>query len=120
MKSQIVHAGVLPSINRREALCRMGGGFGMVGFANILGDSLLKAVTPNTSLSSLAVKPPHFAPKAKRVIFLFLNGGLSQVDTFDPKPMLSKEYGHPLPSGNLNTEPKTGNRILRSSSFTRY
>ncbi len=55
----------------------------------------------------LAARPPHFAPKVKRVIHLFMNGGPSQVDTFDPKPMLTKYDGKPLPI-HLKTERKTG------------
>ena len=48
-------------------------------------------------MNPLAAKPPHFAPKAKSVIFLFMVGGPSQVDTFDPKPALEKYDGQPLP-----------------------
>ena len=55
----------------------------------------------------------HFPAKAKHVIFLFLNGGPSQVDTFDPKPLLSKHHGQPMPTPNLKTERKTGS-LLRS------
>lgn len=58
--------------------------------------------------ASNAPRGPHFAPKAKHVIYLFLNGGPSQVDTFDPKPALTKYHGKPAPSGNLRTERKTG------------
>jgi hypothetical protein len=58
-------------------------------------------------VNPLAPKPPHFAPRAKRVIHLFMNGGPSQVDTFDPKPMLDKYDGKPLPI-HLKTERKTG------------
>jgi len=60
-------------LTRRDALRRIGGGFGLVGLAS----SLQGSVTP---ASSLAERPPHFPGKAKHVIFLFLNGGLSQVD----------------------------------------
>ena len=49
----------------------------------------------------LAVKPPHFAARAKRVIFLFMNGGMSQVDTFDPKPVLDKHHGEPMPGPKI-------------------
>ena len=59
----------------------------------------------------MAPKAPHFTASAKHVIFLFLNGGPSQVDTFDPKPMLQKYNGQPIPSGNLKTERKTGNLL---------
>ena len=62
----------------------------MVGLASLLGNSLLYAAPTGEVQNSLAPKPAHFPAKAKRVIFLFLNGGLSQVDTFDPKPMLDK------------------------------
>ena len=55
---------------------------------------------------------PHFPAKAKHVIYLFLNGGPSQVDTFDPKPMLTKYHGKPVPGGNLKTERKTGNLLV--------
>ena len=61
----------------------MGAGFGMVGLSQAW-------PARNATPDPLAPKAPHFPPKAKRVIFLFLNGGLSQVDTFDPKPMLTK------------------------------
>jgi hypothetical protein len=63
----------------------MGSGFGMTAFASMLG-----AATTGPA-------GPHFTPKVKRVIFLFLNGGPSQVDTFDPKPMLDKYNGQPMP-----------------------
>jgi hypothetical protein len=58
--------------------------------------------------SPLAPKRPHFPAKAKRVVHLFMNGGPSHVDTFDPKPMLAKYAGKPLPTENLRTERKTG------------
>ena len=45
------------------------------------------------------IKQLHFKPRAKRVIFLFMNGGVSHVDTFDPKPMLEKYHGKPMPGG---------------------
>src|SRR5437773_7361116 len=95
-------------MTRRELLSRMGGGFGMLAMAGV-------ASAASTALAAdpLAPKPPHFKPKAKRVILLMLNGGLSQVDTFDPKPMLDKYDGKPFPGGNPSTERKTGN-LMRS------
>jgi hypothetical protein len=90
----------------------MGAGFGMVGLAGLLGAEMSK--------SPLAPRPPHFAPKAKRVVFLFLNGGPSQVDTFDPKPMLAKYSSQPMPSGNLKTERKTGNLLPSPFTFRKY
>ncbi|SVC42977.1 uncharacterized protein METZ01_LOCUS295831, partial [marine metagenome] len=65
-------------------------------------------------------KSPHFAPKAKRVVHLFMNGGPSQVDTFDPKPMLTKLHGQPLPVNNFRTERRTGHAMGSPYSFKRY
>lgn len=89
----------------------MGTGFGMTAFASLAGGAM--------NSDPLAPKPPHFPPKAKHVIFLFLNGGPSQVDTFDPKPMLDKYSGKPMPSGNLKTERKTGNLLKSPFEFHR-
>src|SRR5690242_21943311 len=89
-------------ISRRDLLRTVGTGFGMAGLASTIG------AATSGSLNPLAPKAPHFAAKAKHVIFLFLNGGPSQVDTFDPKPMLDKYHGQPAPAGNLKTERKTG------------
>lgn len=100
-------------MNRREALRIMGSGFGMLGLANLAGNSTLAS-------GPLEVKPTHFPPKAKHVIYLFLNGGPSQVDTFDPKPMLDKYHGKPVPSGNLKTERKTGNLLRSPFKFIKY
>lgn len=99
-------------MTRRDALCTMGTGFGMLGFANVLRGELAR--------NPLEPKQPHFAPKAKRVIFLFLNGGPSQVDTFDPKPMLAKYNGQPMPTPNLKTERKTGNLLRSPFAFRKY
>src|SRR5438094_7031935 len=92
-------------MTRREALHRVGAGFGMVGLANVLAGA--------EGQSPLAVKRPHFPGKAKRVIFLFLNGGMSQVDTFDPKPMLIKHNGEPMPGPKIKTDRASGN-LMRS------
>jgi hypothetical protein len=87
-------------LTRRQMLQRAGTGFGMLGLAGTLQSAGLlggeaAAATPNS-----AAKPPHFAPRAKRVIFLFMNGAPSHVDTFDPKPALKKHAGK-QPSGEL-------------------
>jgi Protein of unknown function (DUF1501) len=96
-------------IHRRDVLRVMGSGFGLLGLAGLV----CKADSTASAGAPLAVKPPHFPAKAKQVIYLFLNGGPSQVDTFDPKPLLAKYHGQPAPTGNLKTERKTGN-LLRS------
>ncbi len=101
----------MPHISRRGMLKTIGMGFPMMGLARLL--------NAETAPSPLAVKQPHFPPKAKRVIFLFLNGGPSQVDTFDPKPLLAKYSHQPMPSGNLKTERKTGNLLPSPFAFRR-
>jgi hypothetical protein len=67
----------------------------------------------------MAASKPHFAPKAKRVIHFFLNGGPSHVDTFDPKPALAKYAGKPVPSHRI-TERKTGAAFPSPFKFRRY
>ena len=99
-----------PPLTRREFLRRSGVGFGMLGLAGLLG--------PQTANAS-ATRGPHFAPKAKRVIHFFLNGGPSHVDTFDPKPALLKYAGQPLPQ-TLLTERKTGAAFPSPFKFERY
>ncbi len=103
---------ILP-LSRREFLCRSGVGFGMLGLAGMLGPRELVAA------DDVAVRAPHFAPKAKRVIHFFLNGGPSHVDTFDPKPALQKYAGKPLPQTFI-TERKTGAAFPSPFKFQRY
>ena len=66
---------------RRDALRTMGAGFGMMAFAHMVGASMLEAASPIRSAIGGIIPKPHFAPRAKNVIFLFMNGGVSQVDT---------------------------------------
>src|SRR5437899_5996620 len=95
-------------LTRRELLCRCGMGFGALGLGALLQDcGLLSRAEAATNLNPLAPKQPHFPAKAKRVIHLFMNGGPSHVDTFDPKPLLDTYHGKELPF-NLATERKTG------------
>src|SRR6266567_3485132 len=104
-------------MTRRDCLKTFGTGFGMTAFAG-----LAAASAPNAAMDTnpLLPKAPHFPARAKHVIFLFLNGGPSQVDTFDPKPMLDKYNGKPVPSGNLKTERKTGNLLKSPFEFKKY
>ena len=88
---------------RRRWLQRSGLGIGSLALTSLLKDQgLLHAVDSDATNfesiagSSLVARKPHFAPRAKRVIHLFANGGPSQIDTFDPKPMLEKLHGKPL------------------------
>src|SRR6266545_4933317 len=108
-------------ITRREALCRMGSGFGMMAFAGLVGESLARAQAGSSAGSPKWPKGGiHHAARAKHVIFLFMNGGLSQVDSFDPKPMLDKYHGQPLPGGAIATERKTGALMRSPFAFKKY
>src|SRR5207248_8448437 len=78
--------------SRREFLTRAGGGFGLLALA----DLLRAEEKPERSEDPLAPRKPHFAGKAKSVIWLFMNGGPSQVDTWDHKPELDKQDGKEL------------------------
>jgi hypothetical protein len=82
-------------LDRRQLLCRLGNGFGALGLASVLAREGLLASTAEAgrAVNPLAPKKPHFPAKAKSVIFLYMNGGPSQVDTFDPKPALAKYSG---------------------------
>src|SRR4051794_37293627 len=100
-------------LTRRELLRRGGMGFGLLGLASLLDTNGLLGTARAADTAPLAPKAPHFPAKAKRVVHLFMNGGPSHVDTFDPKPMLDKFHGKPLPNPNLRTERKTG-AALRS------
>jgi hypothetical protein len=88
----------------------MTNGFGAIGLAQLL----------QAESASLAPKSPHFAPKAKQVIFLFLNGGPSQVDTFDPKPSLAKYHGQPMPGDYKAAKQERGTVMRSPFAFKKY
>jgi hypothetical protein len=93
-------------LDRRQFLSRLGGGFGLAGLHGTLqGDALGR---------------PHFPGKAKHVIFLFLNGGMSQVDTFDPKPALAKYDGQPMPGPKIRTDRASGTLMRSPWEFRRH
>lgn len=109
-----------PPRTRREALKRIGNGFGMMAFAGMLNRSLAQAgaiSSPDGSMLSYKLDHPQ---KVKRVIFLFMNGGLSTIDAFDPKPALEKYDGQPLPGGEVKTERKTGALMKSPFAFKKY
>jgi hypothetical protein len=108
----------IPMLSRREVLCRIGGGFGAVALSSVFAQAGMLAPPRAGSTNPLAPKDPHFPARAKRLIFLFMNGGPSHVDTFDPKPALARYDGKPLPP---NLRPQRGNqanRTLLASPFT--
>ncbi len=94
--------------SRREFIRTCGTGFGSLALADLLCGS------------DAATSPTHFARRAKHVIHIFLNGGMSQVDTFDPKPELTKRGGQMLPFDNLQTERKTGVALPSPFTFRQY
>ena len=93
------------SFNHRQALQSAACGFGGLALAGLLGQSAKGAVA-----NPLAAKLPHFAPKAKRVIFLFMQGGVSQVDSFDYKPLLEKEDGKMMNFDDARVIANTGKK----------
>jgi hypothetical protein len=103
-------------ITRRDALRKMGCGFGYLSLASMVGSSLARAEEANDRASWMITDKP----KAKHVIFLFMNGGLSQIDSFDYKPALEKYHGQPMPGGDLQHERKTGNLMKSPFKFKKY
>ncbi|MEI6771949.1 MAG: DUF1501 domain-containing protein [Planctomycetota bacterium] len=104
-------------LSRREALLRSGTGFGSLALAGLMSNESNAEVG---KMDPLAPKQAHYPSKAKHVVHLFMNGGPSQVDTFDPKPMLDKYHGKPLPETNLRTERKTGAAMRSPFKFKKY
>src|SRR5882724_13707978 len=90
-------------VTRRDALRRVGNGFGMMAFAGMLNRSLLNAETIATPDGGILTGKLDYPQRVKRVIFLFMNGGCSSIDSFDPKPALEKYDGQPLPGGDIKT-----------------
>jgi len=85
------------AFSRRDFLTRTGGGFGAVALSSLLAENPLTAAPTAPVNSPLAPRLGHYAAKAKSVIFLFMEGGPSHLDTFDPKESLKKHAGKPLP-----------------------
>jgi hypothetical protein len=97
---------------RREVLCRCANGFGGLALACLMADKM-SAAAP--------LPAPHHTPKAKSVIFLFMDGGPSQMDTFDPKPRLEKDNGKPIPFKTPTTVFNISDKILASPfRFAQY
>ena len=109
-----------PTLSRRQWLRQSACGFGNVALLSLLA-SESSAASAEPIGGPLAPQQPHFAGTAKRVVFLFMHGGVSHVDSFDPKPKLAELNGQPLPI----TKPKfefapTGNLLASPWKFQRY
>jgi hypothetical protein len=109
-------------LTRRELLGRCGQGFGALALAGMLGETgaLVPELRAATANNPLLPKTAPLPAKAKHVIHLFMNGGPSHIDTFDPKPALEKFAGKELPTGNLPTERKTGAAFPSPFKFQKY
>ena len=100
-------------VSRRRMLKTSAAGFGSVALAALLSES--------TAADSPSPPAPHFQPRAKRVIFLFMHGGPSQVDTFDYKPLLERDHGKPLPFPKPRVvSSATGNLLKSPWKFRRH
>lgn len=98
-------------------LARLGGGFGGLALSALVGGDLRADVAPEAARYDLAPKPSHFPGKAKSVIQLFMHGGPSHVDLFDPKPMLTKYDGKAPPQEVADDEKLTGNLLKSPFAF---
>jgi hypothetical protein len=101
-------------LTRREVLARIGGGFGGLALAALLGEAPLRAA------DDLGARAPHFAPKARAVIQLFMHGGPSHVDLLDPKPLLEKYDGKEPPKEVADDEKLTGSLLQSPYKFARH
>ena len=96
-------------LTRRQALQTAGAGFGYLALAGMLGNqgAAAKAATGNrNAVAPLAPKPPHFPAQAKRIIFLFMQGAISQMDTWEYKPRVQQDDGKVGPGGGTVTGSK--------------
>ena len=105
------------SVSRRDFLSRLGMGMGRVALAPLLAE---RGWALSPSRGPLAPQTAPFPAKVKRVVHFFLNGGPSHLDTFDPKPLLARYAGKPLPTGHLPTERKTGGAFPSPFTFGRH
>src|SRR5213078_4478090 len=108
-------AHIIPVGSRREFLYKAGCGFGALAFSYLLGmDGVRARAESSAVVDPFAPKKPHLAPKAKSVIWLFMEGGPSHIDLFDPKPELEKLAGKPMPEsfGRVITAMGTASNTL--------
>jgi Protein of unknown function (DUF1501) len=105
---------IAPPISRRDMLARCANGFGAVALAALLGEEAFGAdIVPKKDADPMAPQPSHYPAKAKNVIFLFMDGGPSQVDTFDPKPRLDREHGQAIKAKVQPTQFNNVGKVLK-------
>ncbi len=83
------------TVSRRRMLQRCSNGFGAMALASMLNHTAI--ASPDSLPVGAALKATHHAPKAKHVIFCYMSGGVSAIDSFDPKPFLNRDHGKPMP-----------------------
>ncbi len=105
-------------LSRRYLLRHSYCGFGLMGLAGLLAEPGRSTEPANP----MTPKKPHFTPRAKRIIFMFMHGGPSHLDTFDPKPLLTRDHGKPLPFKRPLTfaEGNTGSLLKSPWQFRRH
>src|SRR4029079_13792451 len=116
-------ANPLPLVDRRSFLRQAGGGFGAIALASLLSREQQSSTASAADVAErpLAPKASHFAPRAKRVIYLFMHGGPSHVDTFDYKPLLDRDHGKPLPFAKPRVvSSETGNLLKSPWKFSQH
>jgi hypothetical protein len=112
---------VAPPLSRREMLSQCANGFGAVALAALVADGERTANAASIDDGRSAAQGTHFDPKVRNVIFLYMDGGVSQVDTFDPKPELDKQNGKPFPSKIEKTQfNNIGNSLASPWKFKNY
>ena len=104
------------NLTRRDLLLRCGMGLPMLGMASLAAEE----TASDRGTAPLEPQAPHFPARAKHVIHLFMNGGPSQVDTFDPKPALDKWHGKDIGNLSLRTERRTGAPMKSPFGFRQY
>src|SRR5262245_37534809 len=112
-----------PPLTRREMLLRCANGFGAVALTALFTESASgKVLSPAPAAPGpMAPRPPKFRARARSVIFLFMDGGPSQMDTFDPKPRLAREHGRPIQVKVQPTQFNNVGMVMRSPwKFRRY
>tara|TARA_B100001123_G_scaffold420716_1_gene527454 strand:- start:16246 stop:17706 length:1461 start_codon:yes stop_codon:yes gene_type:complete len=115
------HTGLRPFLTRREMLRQTSTGFGMLALSALLADRSYAGLAQDGVEGPLAAKAPHFTPKVKNVIFCYMSGGLSHIDSFDPKPRLAAEAGQPMPFQTERTMFNQDGNILPSPwAFTQH
>ena len=121
MNPWLPQLGLYQPMNRRQMLRRFANGFGMLGLTGLLADDFVVTLLAEGKSNPLTVKPPPSPAQAKRIIFLFMSGGPSHVDTFDPKPRLAQDNGKPLPFEKPKLErTKTGNLLASPYTFSKH